>query len=236
MVNRITGRLLDGLFPSYCSLCKWRCPGPLPLCPDCRDELPANDHACRLCASPLAPATSGVCGTCLQSPPAFDRAIAPWLYGEYLAYLVHRWKFSGARHLTTLLADLWLQQVATPPAVDAVVPVPLHWLRHWRRGYNQAELLAAALQRRRPQLQLATGLLQRSRRTAAQSSMTAEARRRNLKGAFTAAGGCANLRLAVVDDVLTTGATAEAVASALKASGASHVEIWCLARTPSPGD
>ncbi|PLW70791.1 ComF family protein [Pseudohalioglobus lutimaris] len=162
--------------------------------------------------------------------------VAPWLYGEYLAYLLRCWKFEGEQRLTPLLAGLWRQQVPTPPEVDAIVPVPLHWLRQWRRGYNQAELLARALQQYWPGLVVDTGLLLRNRPTRAQSGMNALQRSRNLSEAFTARNRCANLRVAVVDDVLTTGATAGEVARTLKNAGASHVEIWCLARTPSPGD
>jgi ComF family protein len=236
MVNKLLSPVLQGLFPNYCCLCQWRCPGALPLCAACRSELPANPQACCRCALPLASASASLCAACLQSPPAFDRVIAPWLYGEYVAHLLQRWKFHGDRRLTPLLADLWLQQVSDAPEVDAVLPVPLHWLRHWRRGYNQAELLALALQQQWPQLTLNTSLLRRHKFTRAQSGMNADERSRNLRAAFTASDACANLRLAVVDDVLTTGATANEAAKTLKHAGAAHVEIWCLARTPSPGD
>jgi ComF family protein len=208
----------------------------LPLCDNCRRELPANASACRRCALPLAATTSNLCGACLRHPPDFDRVVAPWLYGEYLAYLLRRWKFQGDRRLTPLLADLWQQQVTAPPAVDVVLPVPLHWTRQWRRGYNQSELLARALQRQWPHLVVETTLLRRSRRTRAQSGMNAKQRSSNLREAFTASSRCANLRVAVVDDILTTGATAGEIARTLRRAGAAHIEIWCLARTPSPGD
>jgi len=236
MVNNKASLLLEGLFPNHCCLCGWRCAGNLPLCEPCRNEMPLNESACDRCALPLASPAARLCGACLRRPPAFDRVIAPWLYGEYLAHILQRWKFHRDTRLTRLLADMWQQQVSEVAPVDAAVPVPMHWWRQWRRGYNQAELLALALRRHRPQLTIASRLLCRHRHTRAQSGMTARARSRNLRGAFTAGNACANLRLAVIDDVLTTGATAQEVAQTLKDAGATYVEIWCLARTPPPGD
>ena len=122
-----------------------------------------------------------------------------------------------------------------PP--DLLIPTPLHWRRRWQRGFNQCELLCRALRRRSPALAgvpLEPGAVRRHRSTPAQSSMNARARRRNLHGAFTVRKPCAKLRAAVVDDVMTTGATAAAIARSLRDAGADRVDIWCLARTPAP--
>jgi ComF family protein len=204
--------------------------------------MPVNDHCCARCAIPLAPlaeaGTGRLCGDCLQTPPAFERVIAPWLYEEYFAHLIRRWKYHREQYLTPLLASLWLQHAPAEIAVDTLVPVPLHWRRRWRRGFNQSELLCRQLLAMGPALQscaLAHRLIGRRRATAAQSGMSARRRAGNLNGAFTVFKPCDNLRIAIVDDVLTTGATATAVATALKAAGAASVEVWCLARTPAPG-
>lgn len=241
MVNsarRLADTLLDALLPQYCVLCGLPSGRPLPLCAPCRSELPANRHCCRRCALPLPPPRSAVlCGSCLQAAPAFSLVQAPWLYGEYMAHLIGRWKFHRDAYLTPLLADLWLSGSAAPPPVDLVVPIPLHWWREWRRGYNQAEMLASAVLKRRPELArrgLDRRLLRRSRATVPQSGMDARARTRNLRGAFTVHGACDSLRVALVDDVLTTGATATAAARELLAAGAISVDLWCLARTPAP--
>ncbi|MEZ5570802.1 MAG: ComF family protein [Halioglobus sp.] len=171
-------------------------------------------------------------------PPPFDRVIAPWLYDEYFAHLIHLWKFRREQRMTTLLASLWRQHADLRMPADVLIPVPLHWHRRWQRGFNQSELLARQLLAICPELSrcnLAPQLVKRQRATAAQSGMNAEQRGRNLAGAFTVCGRCDNLRIAIVDDVLTTGATAAAMAHELAKAGAAYIEVWCLARTPAPG-
>lgn len=246
MVNRSITALLDGLFPQYCSLCGLRSNRQYPLCQYCESELQTNTRSCRHCALPLPhlydPASHGgpglLCGNCLQKPPLFNRVIAPWLYCERLAFLIHRWKYHGEQRLTPLLASLWLQQVGELDPVDAIIPVPLHWRRLCQRGFNQSYLLCRQL--RSSSKVIATAPLQhrlvrRQRATAAQSGIGASERTANLSGAFTVQQPCDNLRVAIVDDVLTTGATAASLAGALRRAGARQVDVWCLARTPAPG-
>ena len=241
MVNKIAAALLAGLFPDHCALCKLRSHRQYPLCMACERELQPNHCCCQRCAIPLPEAQCSpprLCGQCLHSPPPFHRVIAPWLYNEHLAHLIQRWKYHNDTQLTPLLASLWLQQAARPTRLDLLVPVPLHWRRLWHRGFNQSELLCRQLRARHPLLahtRVANRIVRRQRATAAQSGMNATERARNLRGAFTARRPCDNLRIAIVDDVLTTGATAAAMATVLHAAGAGHIEVWCLARTPAPG-
>ena len=97
MVNHAAMRLLEGLLPNHCALCHMRSYRHLPLCRACESELPANTVACEQCAIPLTLANHSdagpVCGQCLSHPPPYDQVIAPWLYGEYLARLIQRWKY-----------------------------------------------------------------------------------------------------------------------------------------------
>ena len=240
MVNKIGATVLEGLFPNYCILCGLRSHRQVPLCTQCRADLQTNSWCCQRCAIPLPPQNSDLqrlCGHCLHSPPPFHRVIAPWLYDEHLAYIIHRWKYRGERRLTPLLASLWLQRAACPSPVDLLIPVPLHWRRLWQRGFNQSDLLCLQLRCVCPALSTTAvdhRAIRRQRATAAQSGMNARQRASNLRGAFTAYRPCDNLRIAIVDDVLTTGATASAMAHVLLDAGASHIEVWCLARTPAP--
>lgn len=243
MVNNMLAAALEAVFPQTCALCGLRSHRPQPLCRDCEREMPRNRHCCTRCALPLPDSPAApqprICGTCQHSPPPFARVIAPWLYAEYFAHLIHLWKYRREQRMTALLATLWQQEVAPREDIDVLVPVPLHWRRRWRRGFNQSELLARRLLATAPALSastLAPWLVKRSRATASQLGMNARQRISNLDGAFTVCRPCDNLRIAIVDDVLTTGATATALASALLAAGAAHVEVWCLARTPAPGD
>ena len=235
-VNRVVGAVLDGLFPWRCVLCGLPAQRQLALCPDCEAELAPNRHGCGRCALPLPPGTppGSPCGRCLVTPPPFSEVIAPWLYSDTLAYIIGRWKYAGQWHLSALLAYLWLSRAGPYQSPDLLLPVPLHWYKRWRRGANQSELLGQALLRH-PHLagvSLDAHLARRARATTAQYRLDARARRRNLRGAFTVGRRCDNLHIVVLDDIMTTGATAAAISQALLEQGAARVDVWCLARTP----
>ncbi|HBX72726.1 MAG TPA: amidophosphoribosyltransferase [Halieaceae bacterium] len=237
MVNRWGRQLLDGLFPQLCLLCRLPSASHLPLCACCAAQLVENHTCCRCCALPLPDGDAGLCATCIQRPPALDRAIAPFLYEPHIGYIIARWKFQRERHLSGLLAELWLSAVEPPRDRDLLLPVPIHWRRLLGRGFNQAMLLAMALQDRDPNLQplpLPSRVLCRTRAAPAQSTLTAHQRAHNLRGAFALRASVKGQRIAVIDDVMTTGATAEAIARLLKRAGAADVQLWCLARTPPP--
>lgn len=242
MVNKIVQASLELVFPTHCVLCELRSDCELPLCTACQVELQANDNCCSRCAIPIPAARVDTparqCGNCLRQAPPFDRVIAPWIYNEHMAHLISRWKFAGETRLTPLLASLWMQRTVSRDTPDLLIPIPLHWRRLWRRGFNQSELLCRELRSRNSLLtaaRIAPDMVRRKHATAAQSGMNARERIRNLRGAFTVNRACDNLRIAIVDDVLTTGATAAALARVLKTAGARHIEVWCIARTPSPG-
>lgn len=237
MVNRWGRQLLDGLFPQLCLLCRLPSASHLPLCTCCAAQLVENHACCRCCALPLPDGNAGLCATCIQRPPALDQVIAPFLYEPHLGYIIARWKFQRERHLSRLLAELWLSTVEPPRDRDLLLPVPIHWRRLLRRGFNQATLLAMALQDRDPDLQplpLPSRVLCRTRAAPAQSTLTAHQRAHNLRCAFALGASVKGQRIAVIDDVMTTGATAEAIARLLKSAGAADVQLWCLARTPPP--
>ena len=228
--------LLDELAPLRCRLCEVVVAGDCALCHVCRGELAVNASPCVRCALPLPGATTAIprhCPACLARPPPFTTASVPYCYDESLAYLIGRWKYHGERALTRSFAELWLDAMPRPAVPDLLIPVPLHWRRLLRRGFNQSAELAA-------QLAAPLGVLHPLRRprlrrrvaTRAQARMDRAQRVRNLRGAFDLVGSVAGQHVALVDDVCTTGATAEAAARALLDSGATRVDLWCLARTP----
>ena len=223
----------DLLFPPRCRGCAEPGVG-MDLCAPCYRRLPRNAAACRRCAVPMHRAGL-LCGRCQAEERAFDRIRAPWLYAPPLDRLIRGLKFHEDLPAGRLLGQLLARRMQPRAgAVDCLVPVPLHRSRLRDRGFNQAMELALVLSRRLG-LPIAPDLLVRERSTAAQADLPLPVRQRNVRGAFLAKAAAAGLRVAVVDDVVTTAATAEAVAIALKRAGARRVEVWAPCRTPEPG-
>lgn len=221
--------LLHKLFPATCLLCLD--PGQQPaldLCGGCEGDLPRNHPACEACALPAA--TAGICGSCTRRR-AFDAAFAPYRYEFPLVELIHRLKYGNqiaiARILGTLLAHRLLEQGL--PQVDAIVPVPLHPAREARRGYNQAREIARYAAEALG-LPLQDGIARRIRETEEQAALPAIVRAANVRGAFEVYTRAPPRRVAIVDDVLTTGATAAALAHAFRRAGCRRVEVWAVAR------
>ena len=235
-VNRITALAVDGmrrlerlLLPPRCLLCA-AAAGDDALCTACRDELPRNALCCARCAEPLAQ-PAPLCGQCLRWAPPWDAAWAPFRYAWPLDALDARFKFGADLAAGRALAAQWRAQPPPGPLPAALVPVPLHVSRLRRRGYNQALELARPLGRALSLPVLPAALL-RIRATAAQTELDRAARRRNVRGAFAVARAVAlPAHVAVLDDVLTTGATAHEAASALLRAGAATVDLWVIART-----
>lgn len=201
----------------------------LDLCVACYAELPWNDHACPLCALPLPPGEpAAICGACLRQPPRQVGAAATFIYAPPIDRLVLRFKFHQDLAAGRLLSQLMLQAVPEF-ALDPLMPMPLHRRRLRERGYDQARELARPLASELG-VPLWSGLC-RSRATVAQSTLDAEARRQNLRGAF-AVTATPPPRLTLVDDVMTTGATLDAALRALKRSGMEQATLWVCARAP----
>ena len=223
---------------SSCLLCGQETGNAANLCPGCLGDLPRNAVACPVCALPLA-APADRCGRCLRRAPPFERARIPFRYGWPLDRLVTRFKFDGDLAAGRVLADAFVDAVCGSPAsVDAIVPVPLHRKRLRQRGFNQSLELARRIGRAFETPVIATALV-RTRATEAQSGLDAGARRQNVRGAFAAGVAVSPLLqgaacVALIDDVVTTGATAIAAAQALRRGGVRRVELWAIARAPPP--
>jgi ComF family protein len=223
--------LIHRLFPATCLLCLE--PGQAPaldLCRGCEEDFPRNRESCPACARPQ-PGRAASCPGCgAGAPRGFDCAFVPYRYEFPLVELIHGLKYGGqiatARILGTLLGRRIAERGRT--AVDAIVPVPLFARREARRGFNQAHEIAvfASAQLRLPVM---TRLARRVRDTAEQAKLPAAERRDNLKNAF-ALRDRPPPRVAIVDDVLTTGATVESLARVLREGGCRRIEVWAVAR------
>ena len=226
-VDGVPAASLAWLFPLRCVVCGEAGVDGRDLCRSCHDALPWQGPACPRCALP-APA-GDTCGRCLQSTSPLACVRAVFDYAFPLDRLLPRLKFHHDFAAGRVLVQCMAERLGGLPRPDAVVPVPLHRARLRRRGYDQAlELarpLASALQ-----LPIHTGLLQRSKATTAQSRLDADARQRNLRGAFAVSGCTAPEHVVLVDDVMTTGATLEAAARVLRQAGVQRVDAWVCAR------
>ena len=169
----------------------------------------------------------GLCGLCRVGVRGFDAAYSFAAYDGVLRKLIHLYKYGRIRTLARPLGDLLARALPLDERFDCIVPVPLHWLRRWKRGFNQSELLARALGRRSgiPLLRA----LKRSHSTLVQAGLSNHARRRNVMKAFRACP-VEGKRILLIDDVMTTGATATACAQALKKAGAARVALLTVAR------
>lgn len=165
----------------------------------------------------------------------FDLAYSFGFYEGTLRAMIHLFKYSGMKPLAERLSGLLLRALPLNEPYDLVIPMPLHWRRRWKRGFNQAKLLARHVARRRgiPMLDA----VRRVRATATQAGLTNSNRRKNVSGAFRVAarykknGALSGKRILLIDDVMTTGATGASCARALKRAGARSVTLLTLART-----
>lgn len=225
--------------PSLCEVCG-DAPGPLglaSLCGPCVASFAATIPRCARCGlrcgTPLAN-----CGSCLQAPPPWRRAYCAVDYGFPWDRLIGRFKFQQQPELAVPLAHIML--LAAPPldAGSVLLPVPMFEARLAERGYNQAWELARRLGGARQRPARADVLLRPLASAASQAALGRQDRLRQLQGAFMVAPAARSWlqgrSVTLVDDVLTTGATAQAAARALLQAGAATVDVWVLARTPAP--
>jgi ComF family protein len=236
-MSRASHRLLNLIFPDDCHVCgeALREFSRVPVCSRClSDPKPfAAEFFCISCKTPFvnrAPLDeASQCSLCRLGTKGFDAA---YTYGSYegtLRQLVHLYKYGKMEPLAAKFGEMLSLALPRELAIDVVVPMPLHWLKHWQRGFNQSELLAREIARRwhAPVRMVA----RRKKNTTAQAGLTNAKRRANVEGAFEVRGRLDGKHVLLVDDVMTTGATASACARALKRAGAVRVTLLTLART-----
>ncbi len=261
LIPKYLERLGFWLLPGTCLLCDLPSNRPLDICHFCENSLPWNDGACLRCALPLPrPAGEGWCDACrseadcatarvrhggqqpeplpMQPSPPQRMTVAAFHYRRPIDSLLQRMKFRDGflenRVLGTLLAQRIAKTYARPGSrielPQAILPVPLAWRRLVRRGYNQAGILATRLARTLD-IPVEHKALVRVKHTSAQSSLNRTQRRKNLEHAFHLARAPVHRRVALVDDVMTTGATLDSAARCLTTAGVEEIHYWVLART-----
>jgi ComF family protein len=215
--------IVNQLFPQRCLLCQ---SADGPLCEACRADLPWLPAArCPVCALPTP--GGDTCGHCLKDAPAFDRTHAPFAYAFPVDALIQRLKYAETLVIAPLLGSLLAERVEHAP--DAWLPMPLHARRLKERGFNQAVEIARELSRRSG-IAMQPGWATRQRDTPPQAGLRREARRKNLRGAFACRPEVRGLHIGIVDDVMTTGSTLNALAETLKQAGATEVSCLVVAR------
>lgn len=227
----------DQLWPPTCAACDTPTQNTGGVCLDCWEALTflaAPQCACCGIPFPFDLGPRALCGECTRARPAFDRARAAFVYDDVSRSMILAFKHADRTDLTGVLAG-WMHRPAVPLLRDAdiVVPVPLHWKRMLSRRYNQAALLANRLARGHG-VRIMPDLVRRKKQTGTQGGKSASARRRNVQGAFSVPqkfrARIRDKRILVVDDVMTTGATVDAVARTLLRAGAGAVDVITIAR------
>jgi ComF family protein len=226
-------RLLQHV-PSLCAVCRsW---GAQTICSACTGRYAQPQPRCEQCAQRV-PVGVRICGACMVDPPAFDRALAAVDYAHPWSALITQFKFHQALDLAPAFASLLqaAQQRSNTPPPQLLLPVPLSAQRLRERGFNQAWELTRRVAR---ELHLTADarLLLRVKDSTHQLALPPEQRAANVRGVFAVEplrrAVLSGLCVAVIDDVMTTGATFEEIATLLKQAGAARVEAWALARTP----
>jgi ComF family protein len=223
-------KLLAWVYPARCPLCGARNRDTTGLCSGCLAKLPRHDLACPRCASPAGDG-SNPCGRCQRNPPAFHAALAPFSYRAPLDRLIVDLKFHHGLHLSRTLGRLLADEleIRQPDLPEAIVPIPLHASRLRERGYNQALEIAREVG---TVLSLPVDFrsLVRTRATTAQTELPLAEREKNVRGAFACPHPLGWGHVALLDDVMTTGATVNEAAQSLIRAGVERVSVWAVAR------
>lgn len=224
---------LRALLAQDCQLCA-AASGPDLLCSNCLQSLPRLAATCPRCAMPMA--TKGMCGQCLKTPPHFDATLAALRYAFPADQLILGLKYGARLPLAILLGDLLANRLSLRlTAPDLMIPMPLHRARLAERGFNQALEISRQLARISG-VPIRTDGIVRVRDTPRQADLHARQRLANVRGAFDCGVNLSGMTVAIVDDVMTTGASLNELARTLKRAGAARVENWVVARTwPGPG-
>jgi ComF family protein len=219
----------------YCMLCTAQADN-AGICKPCLADMPWHDmpkcHICNL------PSNHSICGACLKAPPYFDRTSSVFRYDYPLNHLIQAYKYQEALHISVFFATQLLQIIThqyakderLKPNVDLIIPMPMHSNRLKERGFNQALEIAKVLSKQLD-IPLDYTSCERIINAPPQASLPLKKRKANVAGVFACSQSLDDLNIAIIDDVMTTGASVNELAHTLKNAGAAHVTCWVIART-----
>lgn len=224
--------LLNLLLKQSCILCTSHNGGTLGICDACLNALPwHNTPQCPQCG---LVSDGSICGSCISSPPNFDASHTLFTYDYPVDSLLQHYKYKEtlalANTFASLLLNKQLSQSRSKQKIDLIIPMPMHATRLKQRGFNQASEIARLLSKSM-KIKLDYQTCQRIKLTPPQASLTLKERINNIRGAFGCQKDLSALNVAIIDDVMTTGASMNELAKTLKRAGAAHVECWVIART-----
>ena len=236
-MNRLFPSLLYKLLPGRCVICKGHSHRQIDLCQDCENELPTSPSPCMQCgmANLTISTQNRVCGACIAHKPSFDRTFCAFTYISPVNLLIKEFKNGHnlvfGKVMSQVLAKKYKATLVNRPAPHLLLPVPLHKNRLKLRGFNQAAEIAQVVGDA-CDIKTNTRACSRSKDTADQKSLPAHLRKDNVAQVFRLNRNFNGYRIAIVDDVITTGSTVTALAELLRQKGASSIEVIALARTP----
>jgi len=227
-------QLLNIVLPRFCIFCQERSHRNIDICQYCQDTMPQITQACQLCARPL-PNINTTCGHCLKQPPQFDQAWSAYLYQAPISQLIKQYKFQRKYSFGATLSQLMIQALEkaiqnrglTLP--DIIIPMPQHWRRTLQRGYNPSMQISHAIAKHFDLLHLPDHVI-RHRHTAYQNTQNAIQRKKNVHKCFKIVQDIPKGRVVILDDLLTSGASANALTECLKEKCVDRISVWSLAR------
>lgn len=235
--SNIWKKLETIFFPYLCVLCLKSSDTTRDLCLDCDASLPRLKMSCRQCGNKLTSIQeqiSFICGHCLKDPPVYDFILPLFEYMTPIDQFIHQLKFKKklmyARLLGELMAETLSNYYTKQTLPECIIPVPLHPKRLRERGFNQSLELARPISKKLG-IPIKPRSYKRIRNTLQQSNVPIDQRKKNVKGAFIKDSNEIYRRVAIIDDVVTTGFTVDSLSKILKSEGVTEITVWCCART-----
>lgn len=223
--------IAQNLLPSYnCVLCNEGNNFRSAICKACIHSFSRLGYACYQCARPLPDSLQISCGNCLKNKPFIDHTRVSYLYQEPLRSILHQFKYNQGLYLGDCLSNLIVDSLGSDYCKpECLIPVPMHPHRLRQRGFNQAVILAKLL-KRKLQIPVDYQSCKKVFFTVPQAELDGLTRTKNLRNSFNSPT-LPYSHVAIIDDLITTGSTANEMAKALKIAGVKHVQLWCCART-----